>query len=79
VAGGALWVVSLTAAGFAFGNVTWVNDNLTAVIMGIIVLSWCRASWPGSRSATARRLAPSARLDGGISIRSWPATELIES
>ncbi|MDY0977269.1 hypothetical protein SOM61_20110 [Massilia sp. CFBP9012] len=39
MAGGALWVVSLTVAGFAFGNITWVNDNLTAVIMGIIVLS----------------------------------------
>ncbi len=39
VAGGTLWVVSLTVAGFAFGNITWVNDNLTAVIMGIIVLS----------------------------------------
>lgn len=39
VTGGTLWVVSLTVAGFAFGNITWVNDNLTAVIMGIIVLS----------------------------------------
>lgn len=39
VAGGTLWVVSLTVAGFAFGNIKWVNDNLTAVIMGIIVLS----------------------------------------
>lgn len=39
VAGGTLWVVSLTVAGFAFGNISWVNDNLTAVIMGIIVLS----------------------------------------
>lgn len=39
VAGGTLWVVSLTVAGFAFGNIAWVNDNLTAVIMGIIVLS----------------------------------------
>lgn len=39
VLGGTLWVVSLTVAGFAFGNIKWVNDNLTAVILGIIVLS----------------------------------------
>lgn len=39
VAGGSLWVVSLTVAGYAFGNITWVNENLTAVILGIIVLS----------------------------------------
>jgi membrane-associated protein len=39
VAGGTLWVVSLTVAGYIFGNIKWVNDNLTAVIMGIIVLS----------------------------------------
>jgi membrane-associated protein len=37
--GGTLWVVSLTVAGYAFGNIKWVNDNLTAVILGIIVLS----------------------------------------
>jgi len=29
----------LTVAGYIFGNIKWVNDNLTAVIMGIIVLS----------------------------------------
>ena len=39
VAGGTLWVVSLTVAGYIFGNIKWVNENLTAVIMGIIVLS----------------------------------------
>lgn len=39
VAGGTLWVVSLTLAGYVFGNIPWVNDNLTAVILGIIVLS----------------------------------------
>ena len=39
VAGGTLWVVSLTVVGYIFGNIGWVKDNLTAVIMGIIVLS----------------------------------------
>jgi membrane-associated protein len=39
VAGGTLWVVSLTIVGYIFGNIEWVKNNLTAVIMGIIVLS----------------------------------------
>lgn len=39
-AGGAiLWVVSLCLAGYYFGNIPVVKQNLTAVILGIIVLS----------------------------------------
>ena len=37
--GGILWVVSLTAAGYWFGNLPFVRDNLTAVILGIILVS----------------------------------------
>lgn len=39
VSGGILWVVSLTAAGYWFGNLPFVRDNLTAVILGIIIVS----------------------------------------
>ena len=39
VAGGVLWVASLTYAGFFFGNIPWVKGNLTAIILGIIVVS----------------------------------------
>lgn len=39
VTGAVLWVVSLTVAGYMLGNVPWVKENLTAVLMGIIVLS----------------------------------------
>ena len=39
VSGGILWVVSLTAAGYWFGNLPFVRDNLTAVIVGIIIVS----------------------------------------
>ena len=39
VAGAVLWVVSLTLAGYWFGNVPWIKQNLTAVILGIIVVS----------------------------------------
>ena len=39
VSGAVLWVVLLTYAGFFFGNLPLVRNNLTAVILGIIVLS----------------------------------------
>jgi membrane-associated protein len=39
VAGALLWVGSLTFAGFFFGNIPWVKGNLTAIIIGIIVVS----------------------------------------
>jgi membrane-associated protein len=39
VSGGILWVVSLTVAGYWFGSLPFVRDNLTAVILGIIVVS----------------------------------------
>jgi membrane-associated protein len=34
-----LWVVSLTYAGYFFGNIALVRENLTVVIFGIIGLS----------------------------------------
>ena len=39
VAGGVLWVVSLTTAGYFFGNLPIVKNNLSLVITGIIVAS----------------------------------------
>lgn len=39
VSGGIIWVVSLTLAGYWFGNLPFVRDNLTAVILGIIFVS----------------------------------------
>lgn len=39
VTGAVLWVALLTYAGFFFGNLPLVKNNLTAVILGIIVLS----------------------------------------
>jgi len=37
--GAVSWVVSLTLAGYFFGNLPWVQQNLTAVILGIIAVS----------------------------------------
>lgn len=39
VTGAILWVVLLTYAGYFFGNLPLVKNNLTLVILGIIVLS----------------------------------------
>jgi membrane-associated protein len=37
--GAASWVVSLSLVGYFFGNLPWVQKNLSAVIIGIIVVS----------------------------------------
>lgn len=37
--GASAWVLSLTMAGYFFGNLPWVQSNLTAVILGIIAVS----------------------------------------
>ena len=39
VAGGVAWVGTLTYAGYFFGNIPWVRGNLTAIIVGIVVVS----------------------------------------
>ena len=39
VAGALLWVISLVTAGYYFGNVRLVKDNLTIVIFAIVALS----------------------------------------
>lgn len=39
VGGGLLWVVALVYAGYLFGNIPVVRQNLSAVILGIIALS----------------------------------------
>ncbi len=39
VTGGIFWVVSLTAAGYFFGNIPVVRNNLSLVVLGIVVAS----------------------------------------
>ena len=38
-AGAVLWIGSLVYAGYFFGNIPWVKNNLSLVIIGIVVLS----------------------------------------
>lgn len=39
VAGGVLWIASLTYAGYLFGNIPWVKNNLALIVLGIVVVS----------------------------------------
>jgi membrane-associated protein len=39
VVGATVWVGSLLLAGYLFGGIPWVSNNLTAVVMGIVALS----------------------------------------
>jgi membrane-associated protein len=38
-AGSVFWIGSLTFAGYYFGNIPVVRENLTLVIIGIVILS----------------------------------------
>ena len=50
-AGGAvLWAGGLLYAGYFFGNIPWIRGNLTAIIVGIIVVSLAPLAWAFVRS-----------------------------
>jgi len=50
VIGAAVWVGGLLFAGHAFGAIPWVSSNLTAVVLGIVVLSVLPALASGLQS-----------------------------
>jgi membrane-associated protein len=56
-AGAVLWVGALTYLGFFFGNIPWIKGNLTAIIVGIIVISLAPLgiAWLRSRKTPANR------------------------
>lgn len=39
IAGGVLWIFSMTFAGYFLGQIKWVEDNLEKVVLGIIFIS----------------------------------------
>jgi membrane-associated protein len=58
VTGGALWVVGLIGAGYLFGNIPWVQQNLSKIIWALIVLPGLLAifgAWRARRSEAAIR------------------------
>jgi membrane-associated protein len=54
VIGALIWVVGLTAAGYWFGNLPWVQDNLSKIIWAMIIIPGLIAlygGWKASREA----------------------------
>jgi membrane-associated protein len=39
IIGGVMWIASLVYAGYFFGNIPWVKQNLTLIVIGIVVVS----------------------------------------
>jgi membrane-associated protein len=57
VTGGALWVIGLTAAGYFFGNLPWVQANLSKIIWALIIVPGLLAgfgAWRAHRAEKAR-------------------------
>jgi len=54
LAGAVLWVGALTYLGFFFGNIPWIKGNLTAMIIGIVLVSLLplAIAWLRSRKTT---------------------------
>jgi membrane-associated protein len=60
IAGTILWVGSLVYAGYLFGNIPWVKQNLTLIIVAIVVVSVLPAV---STFISERRAAARAKAD----------------
>ena len=58
IAGGVLWVVSLTVAGYWFGNIAWVKSNLTAIILALIIIPGLPALAAAIQTWRQQRRAP---------------------
>ena len=56
ITGGVLWVVGLVTAGYIFGNVPWVQANLSKIIWAMIIIPGLIAlfgAWKARRSSSA--------------------------
>ena len=57
VVGGCLWIGLLVYAGFLFGNIPWVKDNLSLIVIAIVVVSLIPAVTTFFRERRAMRPA----------------------
>jgi len=53
VVGAVIWVIGLTAAGYFFGNLPWVQANLSTIIWALIIVPGLIAIFGGWRAARA--------------------------
>jgi membrane-associated protein len=61
VIGAAAWVGSLTYAGYLFGNIPWVKDNLAWIVVGIVIVTLMPMTIEFIRNRLARRAADGER------------------
>jgi len=54
IVGGVLWIASLVYAGYLFGNIPWVRNNLTFIVVGIVAVSLMPVAWTFLRERRAR-------------------------
>ena len=67
VAGGILWVCSLTTLGYLIGNTQWVRDNFSLVALAMIIVPGLPAVFEVARHllrSRRARLAAAARGSG---------------
>jgi membrane-associated protein len=60
VIGGVAWIGSLSYAGYFFGNIPWVKQNLTLIVVGIVVVSLIPAASTYLRERRSHRKPPAA-------------------
>ena len=58
VGGGLLWVGSLTLAGYVFGNIPWVKENLDKIIWGAILIPGALVFLGAWRARQKQRVKP---------------------
>ena len=60
VVGAVIWVIGLTAAGYCFGNLPWVQANLSKIIWALIIVPGLIAIIGGWRAAKAEKARAAA-------------------
>ena len=58
ISGGALWVGSITFAGYLFGNIPWVKENLDKIIWGAILIPGALVFLGAWRARMKQRVKP---------------------
>ena len=61
VVGGVAWIGSLVYAGYLFGNIPWVRDNLACIVVAFVAVSLIPAALTFIRERRARGRGPPAR------------------
>lgn len=62
IIGGCLWITILVYAGYLFGNIPWVKNNLSLIVVAIVVVSLIPAISTFMKERRDRRRADSERM-----------------